>query len=117
MVTGDLTNLVTGRLEENLLQSKTITTQTDIEAWLRLCSQMQEPLTTIFESGLSIKPTQQQKTEVKEILQTVVERIGQFIEAEKAHSNSLATQADCTTYKAQLQSLITQTIGINQTSS
>lgn len=93
---------------ENLLQSKTIPTQTDIEAWLRLCSQLQDPLTTIFESGLSIKPTQQQKTEVKEILQTVIERIGQFIEAEKARSNSLATPADCGAYKTEIQSFMTQ---------
>ncbi len=91
---------------ENLLQAEDI--PTDIEALLRLCSQLQEPLTVIVEDGLSINPIEQQKIKQAEVLQAVIERIGQFVAAEKVRYESLRTEADCRAYKTDIQRLINQ---------
>ncbi|GAB1545140.1 hypothetical protein NUACC21_78160 [Scytonema sp. NUACC21] len=93
---------------EKLLQSKNIPTQADIEALFPICSALQEPLLKIVEDGLSINPTSQQTTKRAEIMQGVIETIGQFLEAEKARSKSLSTQANCGAYKANLQRLVEQ---------
>ncbi|KAF3886501.1 MULTISPECIES: hypothetical protein [Nostocales] len=90
---------------DNLLQINNFT-QTDIETLLLICSQLQEPLSVIAEDNLSICPTAQQTTKHGEAMQAAIEKIGQFLEVEKARSQSLNTQAECGAYKANIQRLL-----------
>lgn len=85
---------------ENLLKSGK---RSDIEPLVQIYSQLQQPLTAIAEGSISISFTKQQQQKRSQVLQAVIEKIGQIIEAESARSQSLLLEADCSAYKADIQ--------------
>lgn len=93
---------------ENLLMAAFLPGQADIELSMRIYSQLQQPLSVIINDGLSISPTEQQQRQHTQVLQTVIERIGQVVEVESERSQSLRTEADCGAYKADIQRIIAQ---------
>ena len=96
---------------QNLLRAESLPGKADIEPLVRIYSQLQQPLPVIVESGLSISPTEQQDRQRIQVLQAVIERIGQVVEAESKRSQLLRKEADCGAYKADVQRVIAQ---INQ---
>lgn len=93
-------------LLEPTSRAENITEQADIETLLQLYTELQQPLSAIAEDGLSVSPTENQQNRRIQALQAVIERIGQTIEAEREHSQSLYTEVDCGDYKADIQYLI-----------
>lgn len=93
---------------ENLLETDNLPGLTEIESLVQLCSDLQQSLSAIFEGSPSVSPTQQQQHHHHQVLQAVIERIGQAVEAEGKRSQSLRTEADCSAYKAEIQQLMTQ---------
>lgn len=92
---------------ENLLGAK-ILTKANIERSVQICFQLQQPLPVIAEGDLSISPTEQQQRQRIQVLQAVIEGIGQVVEAESERYQSLRTEADCGAYKADIQRMIHQ---------
>lgn len=78
----------------------------DIEQLLRICTELQDKIPVIYEINLSISPTTQQETKREEVLQVVIEKIGDIIEDKIQQVQSLRTEADCTDYQADINKLI-----------
>jgi len=92
--------------EKQLLASQS--SQANIEPLVLLYSNLQQQISTVVNDSLSIIPTEQQQGQRRQALQTVIERIGQAVDAESERCQSLHTEADCSTYKADIQRLIEQ---------
>ncbi|MBD1902080.1 hypothetical protein NDI44_24470 [Trichocoleus sp. DQ-A3] len=95
-------------LLEPTLRAENLAQQADIETLLQLYLELQQPLSVITEGNLSVSPTENQQNRRIQALQAITEKIGQTVEAEREHSQSLSTEANCDYYKAHIQSLITQ---------
>lgn len=89
-------------------RAENLTEQDEIETLVQLYTEVQQPLSSITEDNLSVSPTEQQQNRRIQALQAITEKIGQTVEAEREHSQSLYTEADCGDYKADIQHLIAQ---------
>lgn len=91
---------------ENLLELEN--SFIDIQALLEICTKLQEELPVINEGNFSIAPQQQQQIKCQEALQVGIEKIGEIIESESLHVQSLRTEADCTAYQTNINRIIGQ---------
>ncbi len=95
-------------LLEPTSRAENLAEQDEIETLVQLYTEVQQPLSSITEDNLSVSPTEQQQNRRIQALQAITEKIGQTVEAEREHSQSLYTEADCGDYKADIQHLIAQ---------
>jgi len=82
--------------------------QPKVEPFTRLWRDLQHPLSTIVDQSQSVSPTALQQKRREQALQAIIERIGQIVEIESERHQHLSTEADCGTYKAEIQQLISQ---------
>ncbi len=66
------------------------------------------PASIIFDDVISVQPTQQQRDRQAKALQSVGEKIEQWVDAESERSESLPTELDCGAYKVEIKRILTQ---------
>jgi len=95
-------------LRAETLLKVSLSSQADIEPFVRLYTDIQLQTSINVIDGLSINFTEQQQGQRKQTLQAIIERIGQAVEVESERYQSLHTEADCGAYKANIQHIIFQ---------
>ncbi len=66
------------------------------------------PAIVLRDDVISVQPTAQQRDRQAQALQAVGEKIEQFVDAESERSESLQTEEACSTYKVEIQRILTQ---------
>lgn len=90
------------------LQVESLSGKIDIKTLLQLYLKLQQPLEAITETSLTVTPSEQQENRLSQALQTVIEKIGQTVEAESQRCQSLLNEDDCSDYKDHIEDLIEQ---------
>jgi hypothetical protein len=103
-----LDELLEPAAEAEALLKTSLSSQPDIEPFIRLCRELQNPIPIITDNDQSVAPTEPQRKHQEQALQALVEHIGHTIEIESERYQQLRTEADCGAYKANIRQLLTQ---------
>jgi hypothetical protein len=93
---------------ETLMDTLLISEWSDVEVFIDLHSELQNPLNSVIENGIIVSFTDEQRRRYDKAVQDTREKIGNAIEIEGERHSNLSTEEGCGIHKANLTRAVNQ---------